>query len=127
MALWNALRKRCPRCLKGKLFASFLRMHRRCPECGLPFTPAPGYYIGALYPNYAITIALTTAVYWLAVFGMGLDQRTALWGVLLFLMFFPVLFYSNARSLWLTMMYHIRTTQFEEAEAELNSTGKPSP
>ncbi len=114
----NALRKRCPRCGEGKLFASLMRMHRRCPKCGLPLEPGPGYYIGALYPNYAITIVVVTAVYWFCALVLGLDQSTTLWISLALLFIFPVWFYPHARSLWLTMMYNIRTSQFEEAEAE---------
>ncbi|HWL11163.1 MAG TPA: DUF983 domain-containing protein [Planctomicrobium sp.] len=102
----TALRKRCPRCEQGKLFHRFSKMHRQCPQCGLPLAPGPGYYIGALYPNYAVTFLVVTAVYWIMLFGLGVDQKTTLWTSLALLFILPVLFNPYARSLWLSMMYH---------------------
>jgi uncharacterized protein (DUF983 family) len=34
-ALIRGLRRRCPRCGEGRLFARFLKTHERCSECGL--------------------------------------------------------------------------------------------
>lgn len=33
----NLLQPRCPRCHKGALFSSLLKITARCPECGLSF------------------------------------------------------------------------------------------
>lgn len=35
--LSTGLRGRCPRCGRGSLFASFLTIAERCPECGLSY------------------------------------------------------------------------------------------
>jgi hypothetical protein len=33
-----------------------LSSYERCPECGLKFEREPGYYLGALYFSYALSI-----------------------------------------------------------------------
>ena len=40
-ALWRGLRKRCPHCGEGPLFAGWKEL-ARCPACGLVFVPKPG-------------------------------------------------------------------------------------
>ena len=57
MKIGPVLRQRCPRCLRGPVFAGLLRMHPRCPACGLLFEREPGYFLGAMYYSYAIALA----------------------------------------------------------------------
>src|SRR5437660_1114748 len=63
---WRAiLGQRCPRCLEGKVYAGALRMHDRCPACGHRFQREPGYFLGAMYISYPLSIvviALATLV-----------------------------------------------------------------
>ena len=40
-ALWRGLRKRCPHCGGGRLFAGWSQIER-CSACGLVFVPNPG-------------------------------------------------------------------------------------
>jgi uncharacterized protein (DUF983 family) len=35
-AIWNGMRLRCPKCGKGKLFKSYLKVNDYCPVCGEP-------------------------------------------------------------------------------------------
>jgi uncharacterized protein (DUF983 family) len=51
----------CPRCRKGPIFrASLLRgylvMHEQCLVCGLKFEREPGYFLGAMYFSYMLSI-----------------------------------------------------------------------
>ena len=60
-AVQAALRQRCPRCRKGPLFRAplwrgFLSMYERCPECGLRYEREPGYFLGAMYFSYLLSI-----------------------------------------------------------------------
>ena len=66
------LRHRCPRCLEGAVYASLLRMHESCPRCGLRFEREPGYFLGAMYYSYALSILAglpAFAILWAADFG----------------------------------------------------------
>jgi uncharacterized protein (DUF983 family) len=52
------LRRRCPRCGQGHIFSGWFSMNERCPVCGLEFERETGYFLGAMYISYAITIPL---------------------------------------------------------------------
>lgn len=53
---------RCPQCREGEFFdgpwhrLNFLKIHPQCPVCGAKFEPEPGFFIGAMYVNYAFNI-----------------------------------------------------------------------
>ena len=54
-------RQLCPRCREGKIFRlplrrGWLAMHERCPACGLSFNREQGYFLGAMYVSYALSI-----------------------------------------------------------------------
>lgn len=56
-ALQGILRQLCPRCRQGKIFRGRLAMHETCPSCGLQFNRGEqGYFIGAMYVSYALSI-----------------------------------------------------------------------
>jgi uncharacterized protein (DUF983 family) len=55
------LHELCPRCEKGRIFRgplwrTYLATNERCPECGLKFEREPGYFLGAMYFSYALSI-----------------------------------------------------------------------
>src|SRR4051812_24822754 len=57
-AIWE---QRCPRCRDGRIFRAslwrgFLAMHDVCPVCGLKFDREPGYFLGAMYFSYLISL-----------------------------------------------------------------------
>ncbi len=59
----------CPRCQEGKVFespnsysAQLAKMNKTCPHCGEDFVREPGYYFGAAYVSYALTVALWVAL-----------------------------------------------------------------
>ncbi|HVM98531.1 MAG TPA: DUF983 domain-containing protein [Candidatus Acidoferrales bacterium] len=62
------LRQRCPRCLTGKTFSGWITMYAVCPNCGLTFEREEGYWLGALYVNYALGLAVLLPVIGLLLF-----------------------------------------------------------
>ncbi len=42
--------------------SKFQEMHAHCPVCGINFEPETGFYWGAMYISYAITVAISVAV-----------------------------------------------------------------
>lgn len=67
--IYSILTMTCPRCQEGKLFVNksayskgMTEMHQKCSNCGEPFQREPGFYYGAAYVSYALTIALWVAV-----------------------------------------------------------------
>jgi uncharacterized protein (DUF983 family) len=113
--LARALRLRCPRCGKGGLFVRRFAMHERCPVCDLRFEREQGYFIGAIYVNYALTVVACAA----AVFAIdevaGASVRLELAIVLPLAVLVPLVLFRYAKSLWLGIDYLVSTAD-EAAE-----------
>jgi uncharacterized protein (DUF983 family) len=79
---WRAiLGQRCPRCLEGKVYASLLRMRDDCPTCSHHFEREPGYFLGAMYISYPLSIVVIGLSLW-AITSLWPDMRLE-WAVLL--------------------------------------------
>jgi uncharacterized protein (DUF983 family) len=59
--LWAVLRGRCPRCGVGQIFRGQFAMNERCPACDLRFEREQGYFLGAMYFSYALSLPLIGA------------------------------------------------------------------
>lgn len=114
------LRMRCPQCQQGHLFvdpnsynpSTMSKMHDKCPVCGEDFKREPGFYFGAAYVSYALTVAL-----WIAVLvalitfdAIGLIEYSfyknpltfLLSGIAVLLLLFPLI-YRLSRSIWINI------------------------
>ncbi|MDP2606978.1 MAG: DUF983 domain-containing protein [Deltaproteobacteria bacterium] len=101
---------RCPRCGVGPLYAKPFRMHSNCRQCDLQFEREQGYFVGAIYINYAATVAIAVPGFFLldAFTGMTINQQLALW--VPFAIIFPLLFFHHSRSLWLVVDHYFNPT-----------------
>jgi len=80
-------------------------MHERCRVCAYRFEREQGYFIGAMYINYGVTVLIIVAGYFALEWWtrITLGQQLALWcgvGILL-----PVVFFRQSRGLWLGFDY----------------------
>lgn len=57
---------KCPRCRQGDLFQQPLgkffknrAMYKKCTVCNLAFEPEPGFYYGAMFISYAVSVAVS--------------------------------------------------------------------
>lgn len=65
------LQLRCPKCHEGKIFSSshpyniklVAEMPEQCPICGLDFKPEAGFYWGALYISYGLSVLLSLILF----------------------------------------------------------------
>ena len=101
----QGIRLRCPRCGEGPLFKGFFTMHERCPRCGLLLEREQGYYVGAIYVNYAATVVIAIAGFLVldSYTALSLTAQIVLWS--LFCVAFPLFFFRYSRSLWLSVEY----------------------
>lgn len=106
-AVANGLRLRCPECRRESLFRGLFRMRAVCPGCGYLIEREPGYFIGAIYINYAATIALCLGGFfildWLA--SPSLAVHLIVWPAVAVI--FPLLFFRYSKSLWLNVDHFI--------------------
>lgn len=60
-AMAGIRRQRCPRCRQGRIFRkpvyrAPLAMFDSCGVCGLKYEREPGYFLGAMYVSYGLSI-----------------------------------------------------------------------
>lgn len=117
--LWRHIRgivlQRCPRCCKGAVYAGFLRMRERCPECDWRFEREPGYFTGAMYASYILGFGVTLPAWFI----MLISGASLGWimGVVLGVLFitFPFMF-RYSRVLWLHFDVYFNGTGAVPAE-----------
>ena len=115
------LHARCPSCREGHIFSSkkayqwkgITNMPDACPVCGEDFLREPGFYFGAAYVSYALTIALWVAVLvalmcfdWWGLIKFSFFEDVTLFlttGIALLLVLLPLIA-RLSRSIWLHMM-----------------------
>src|SRR5581483_5364061 len=103
--LARGVRLRCPRCGETALFRGWFTMARECALCGLRFERAQGYWVGAIYVNYGVTVTIALAGY----FGLwwwrapSATTQLLIWAP--FVAVFPLWFFRYSRGLWLALEY----------------------
>jgi uncharacterized protein (DUF983 family) len=118
--LGKVVRMKCPHCGKGHLFEnesslSFSKLGQvksECLECGTNFNPEPGFYFGAAYVSWALTVAMWVAIlvalktfnaFGFIEFGFLTHPKTFLFtGIGFTIVLFPYLF-KLSRSIWAFM------------------------
>jgi uncharacterized protein (DUF983 family) len=86
--LWSIFTMKCPRCRTGKMFNnkngyqklslnSILDMPEKCKECGQVFDMEPGFWFGTSYVSYALTVAISVAVFvaWAVLIGLSVKPE----------------------------------------------------
>jgi len=106
-ALGRAIRLRCPRCGETPLFTGWFRMAESCALCGLRFERAQGYFVGAIYINYAVTTLIAVGGFFLLWVGLGLSTRAQLLVLVPIVVLFPLWFFRYSRSFWLALEWSL--------------------
>jgi len=108
---------RCPRCGARSLFRTWWSMYERCYACQLRFEREQGYFLGAMYINYGVTVGLAligsfALEWWMPV---SLTQQLLFW--VSFGTLFPLVFFRYSRGLWLGFDYIFDPMDAEGPEA----------
>ena len=118
--LGRGLRKRCAVCGEGRLFHGWFRMCSHCPRCGSRFEREPGFFVGALFVNFAFTEVVMFG--WLAGAALATlprpDARLLIGGSVAICLLVPVLLYPFSKTLWFAIHLAMQPLDpDEEAEA----------
>ena len=105
----RGLRLRCPRCGRAPLYRGWFTMNDVCPVCDLKFERAQGYWVGAIYVNYAATTLVAVAGYFLLWTRTELSTATQLAIWLPFCVVFPLWFFRYSRSFWLALEWSLNS------------------
>lgn len=78
-------------------------MREDCGVCGLHYEREAGYFVGAIYVNYAATSVISLTGFFLldSLLELTMYQQIALW--VFFSTVFPLWFFRYSRSLWLAL------------------------
>jgi uncharacterized protein (DUF983 family) len=101
----HALGLRCPRCGRAPLFRGWFTMNVVCAVCDLRFERAQGYWVGAIYVNYGVTVLIAVAGCFLLWRYADLSPVGQLLFWVPFVVVFPLWFFRYSRSLWLGLEY----------------------
>ena len=97
------LKLRCPRCLTGQVFYGRVAMHEACPNCQHVFKREPGYFLGAMYVSYFMSIpilALLTVILYFTLFYMLNPAWVVLIALIPYILFIPLVF-RYSRVIWM--------------------------
>ena len=103
--LMKGLCLKCPKCGEGHMFSGLFKMRSECDNCNFRFEREIGYFVGAMYINFGVTVLIAFASYFALDYFTPISflQNFILWGV--FCALFPIFFFRYSRSLWLSFDY----------------------
>jgi len=114
-SLYSVFFFKCPRCHQGDFFESNNPYNLKragevkdsCSQCGLKYSPEPGFYYGGMYVSYAFGIALFVTV-WLSLSIFHPDYPPLLLITLLFtsLLLLGPYIYALSKIIWANMFMH---------------------
>lgn len=123
--LYSVFAQKCPCCHEGDLFShsnayNFSRMADmpdNCPVCGENFRREPGFYYGAMYVSYALTIALSVAVF-VAMYTFATPHWKwyLITNAISILILFPLIF-RWSRAVWINFFVHYKSADERAALA----------
>ena len=105
--LLRAMRLKCPACGGGPVFVTWVRMCPSCPSCGMQYDREPegGYWVG----SNTINLFATEGVFALMLVGVLVRTWPAppwdllLWGGMLLMVGFPILFFPFSKTLFIAV------------------------
>lgn len=107
--VYSILNNKCPHCHQGNFFETnrfynlkkFDKMNAKCPVCNEDFIREPGYYFGAAYVSYALTVAFGVALYILLYLLIDIDSVPYLITFSSLLVLLLPVFYRLSRIIWI--------------------------
>lgn len=121
--LYSVVNNKCPRCHEGNFFETnnpyilnrFDKMHKNCPVCKEDFERETGFYYGAMYVSYGLTVAFGVGVFLLTSVILGYDAVTFLvtFGILQIVLM-PV-FYRMARLVWINIFVRYKEKETKKS------------
>ncbi len=105
--LGRALTLRCPNCGIGRPLRGWFRVEQHCSHCGLQIYRESGYFIGAIYISYFLTVAPIVAGFFVLprFIRLPLATESTLWVVMAILL--SLVSVRLGRSLWLAIDFFL--------------------
>ena len=107
----SILMNKCPHCNQGNFFQTnnpydlknFSIMNKNCPCCNQDFIKETGYYFGASYVSYALTVGIGIVLYLFLGVGFAMDTPVFLIIFSSLLIILLPLLYRFSRLIWINL------------------------
>ncbi len=109
--LYSIATNTCPKCQVGNFFVTnnpynfkdFEKIKPTCAYCGERFMPEPGFYTGAMYISYALTVAMTVTAFvgFVVIFDNPIEY--VLGGLFLAILILTPVLFRTSRIIWLNI------------------------
>lgn len=124
--LYSIFKGKCPVCHEGKVFkhkqvfhpSKFDVMEERCSECGHKYEIETGFFYGAMYVAYALTVAISVATFILTYL---IYSETPYWvyiiNILLVLVVLAPITFRGGRLIWMNFFSSYKPDAIEKYNA----------
>lgn len=125
--LYSILFQKCPRCHNGELFEQrnpyklkqIFDMPKRCSHCDQLYELEPSFFYGAMYVNYALTVAISVAVFIaMYVLGSPWELHEYLIGITAGIFLLSPLTFRLGRSIWLNLFIKYDPEKSKKTDAK---------
>lgn len=107
--LYSIFNNKCPRCHEGNFFETsnpydlkkFGNLNDRCPVCNEDFRREPGYYFGATYVSYALTVLFGIILFLIMCVLLSIEVIPYIITLSVLLIIFLPIFYRFSRLIWI--------------------------
>ncbi|MCE3260809.1 MAG: hypothetical protein K0S12_2450 [Bacteroidetes bacterium] len=109
--LYSILFNKCPRCQQGSFFVednpyklkTFSQMKEKCEVCSESFTRETGFYYGAMYASYGLTVIFGIILFLILITLLQLNIWYFLISYSLSVLLLMPVFYRKSRLIWINL------------------------
>jgi hypothetical protein len=121
-AIYSVLHNKCSRCHQGNVFKhknpyvlkNMFNMHTACDHCGLVYERETGFFYGAMYASYGLTVGWFLLWYFLDRLFLHLDPWGFFIGIALSIILMSPLTLRWSRLIWLNIFYSYKKDQAKQ-------------
>jgi len=111
---YSVVKGKCPRCHEGDFFkyrisynpTKITKIHNHCPHCNLKYMIEPSFFYGAMYVNYAITVAISIVAFLITVMVFHLNILQSFVIISIVLIILAPINLRLSRIIWINMFIH---------------------
>ena len=112
--LYSVSKLKCPRCHEGDLYLTqnaynlkdFDKMHKYCLSCSQKYDIEPGFYLGAMYVSYILTVFVSGISALVLFFLFKINIALIVGFNLALLLFLAPVVFRFSRAVWIIFFVH---------------------
>lgn len=125
---YSVLHSKCPRCNEGDFFVTnnpydlkkFDKMYKECAVCSQSFEMETGFYYGAMYVSYGLSVAFGIALFLLLSVAGGVSFDHFFITISIMLIVMIPLIYRTSRLIWINIFVKYKANAKDEVPSRNN-------